>query len=78
MNMVDLSSLYDEPLDPSIVEFTTKPGKKCRTYYFARQRQSVCDQVEMIAKRAGMALCDLEDVVYVPVGRDERQLTIGE
>ena len=78
MNMVDLSSLYDEPLDPSIVEFTTKPGKKCRTCFFARQRQSVCDQVEMIAKRAGMALCDLEDVVYVPVERDERQLTIGE
>lgn len=78
MNMVDLSSLYDEPIDPSIVEFTTKPGKKCRTCHFSRQRQSVCDQVEMIAKRAGMPLCDLEDVVYIERLRDERQLTIGE
>lgn len=78
MNMVDLSSLYDEPIDPAIVEFTTKPGKKCRTCFFVRQRQSVCDQVEMIAKRAGMALYDLEDVVYIERLRDERQLTIGE
>lgn len=78
MNMVDLSALYDEPIDPSIVEFTTKPVKKCRTCFFVRQRQSVCDQVEMIAKRAGMALCDLEDVVYIERLRDERQLTIGE
>lgn len=78
MNMVDLSALYDEPIDPAIVEFTTKPGKKCRTCHFARQRQSVCDQVEMIAKRAGMPLCDLEDVVYIAKERDERQLTIGE
>lgn len=78
MNMVDLSSLYDEPIDPAIVEFTTKPGKKCNRCHFSRQRKSVCDQVEMIAKRAGMKLCDLEDVVYVPVERDERQLTIGE
>jgi hypothetical protein len=78
MNMVDLSSLYDEPIDPAIVEFTTKPGKKCRTCFFVRQRQSVCDQVEMIAKRAGMALCDLEDVDYIERLRDDRQLTIGE
>lgn len=78
MNMVDLSALYDEPIDPAIVEFTTKPGRKCRTCHFSRQRQSVCDQVEMIAKRAGMALCDLEDVVYIERLRDERQLTIGE
>lgn len=78
MNMVDLSELYDEPIDPAIVEFKTKPGRKCRTCHFARQRKSVCDQVEMIAKRAGMPLCDLEDVVYIAKERDERQLTIGE
>lgn len=78
MNMVDLSALYDEPIDPAIVEFTTKPGRKCRTCHFSRQHQSVCDQVEIIAKRAGMALCDLEDVVYIERLRDERQLIIGE
>lgn len=78
MSMIAIADLYDDPLDPSIVEFTTTPGRSCKKCHFARQRQSVCDQVEMIAKRAKMPLCDLEDVVCVPVERDERQLTIGE
>ena len=78
MSMIAIADLYDDPLDPSIVEFTTTPGRPCKKCHFARQRQSVCDQVEMIAKRAGMALFDLEDVVYIERLRDERQLTIGE
>jgi len=76
MNMIALADMYDEPIDPYIVEFTIKPGKKCRTCYFARQRQSVCDEVEGIAKRAGMPSCDNEDVVYVLREVDPRQMTI--
>lgn len=78
MNMIAIADLYDSPIDPHGVDFKSIQGRSCKRCHFARQRQSVCDQVEMIAKRAGMALCDLEDVVYIERLRDERQLTIGE
>lgn len=76
MKMIAVADLYDEQLDPATMDFITKPGKKCRTCIFSRQRVSVCDEVERLAKLAGFDLCDVEDVVYVQRKRDERRLTI--
>lgn len=29
MNMIALSDLYDEPLDPTVIDFTAIPGRSC-------------------------------------------------
>ena len=78
MNMVDLSSLYDEPLDPAAIDFTAVPGRSCRNFLYQRQRVSICNKAVEIALKADLPSCDKENVIYVPVERDERQLTIGE
>ena len=78
MNMIALSDLYDEPLDPAAMSFTTKPGRACRSCEFQRQRVSVCNKAVDIALKADLPSCDKENVIYVPRERDERQLTIGE
>lgn len=74
--MIILADLYDSPLDPTTIDFTTKPGRKCRTCLFARQKSAVCDEAVRLALRADMASCDEQDVVYVLAKRDARQLTI--
>lgn len=74
MNMVDLSALYDEPLSPEQMNFTTKPGRACRSCIFERQRISVCDRAVALATKAGMPSCDIEDVVYVLRETDPRQI----
>lgn len=76
MNMVDLSALYDEPLSPEQMDFTTKPGRACRSCIFERQRISVCDRAVALAVKAGMPSCDNEDVVYTLRETDSRQLSI--
>lgn len=37
MNMIDLSELYEAPIDPAALDFTTKPGRACRSCIFERQ-----------------------------------------
>lgn len=74
--MIILADLYDPPLDPAALDFTTKPGLQCRTCVFARQKSAVCDEAVRLALRADMASCDDEDVVYVLAKRDGRQLRI--
>lgn len=78
MNLVDLSSLYDEPLDPAAIDFTAVLGRSCRNCLYQRQRVSVCNKAVEIALKADLPSCDTENVIYVPRERDERQLTIGE
>jgi hypothetical protein len=74
--MIAPADLYDDPLDPGTVDFTTKPGRKCRTCYFSRQKSAVCDEAVRLALRAGMDSCDDSDVVYVVKVRDPRQIAI--
>lgn len=74
--MIIVADLYDEPIDPAGIDFTTKPGRKCRTCLFARQKSAVCDEAVRLALRAGMASCDEQDVVYVERVRDPRQLDL--
>lgn len=71
-----LADLYDEPIDPASVDFTTKPGKTCKGCLYQKQRSSVCNQVEDICKREGIARCSLVDVIYIRRVVDDRQLTI--
>lgn len=78
MNMIALSDLYDEPLDPASMAFTTKPGRACRSCIFQRQRVSVCNKAVEVALRANMLSCDNEDIVYVERAVDSRQLAIVE
>lgn len=72
----DLSALYDEPLDPAAMDFTTKPGRACICCLFRKQRISVCNRAVELALRAGQDSCDVENVVYVHKQRDPRQLSI--
>ena len=74
--LTDLSRLYDAPIDPAKLDFTTKPGNSCSGCLFARQRVAVCNQVEAIAKREALARCDLLPVIYVAREVDPRQLHI--
>lgn len=76
MNMIALADLYDAPLEPESMDFTTKPGRACRNCLFQRQRVSVCNAAVEIAQRAGMPSCDNEDVIYVLREIDPRQMTI--
>lgn len=78
MNMIALSDLYDEPLEPASMAFTTKPGRACRSCIFQRQRVSVCNKAVEVARLAGIVSCDDEDVVYVERPVDARQLAIAE
>jgi hypothetical protein len=78
MNMVDLSELYEEPIDPAARPFTTKKGSACRGCMFQKQRIAVCNQAVALATRAGMASCDDQDIVYTLVRHDHRQLSIVE
>lgn len=71
--MVDLSSLYDAPLDPATIDFTTKPGRACRSCFFQRQRISVCNESVRLAVKASMPSCDDVDVVRQ---RDPRQVDL--
>lgn len=74
--MVDLSELYEAPIDPAALDFTHKPGKSCAGCIFTKQRISVCNQAVEIALRAGLASCDEQNVVYVLRVRDPRQIDL--
>lgn len=78
MNMVALADLYDSPLDPASLNFTTKPGRACKQCLFQRQRVSVCNKAVELALLAGMANCDQEDVIYILREVDPRQMVIEE
>ena len=54
MNMIALSDLYDEPLNPASLNFITKPGRACGSCIFQRQRVSVCNKAVELAALAGM------------------------
>lgn len=70
------ADLYDDPIDPGTVDFTTKPGRKCRTCLFDRQKSAVCDEAVRLALLAGLESCDAQDVVYVLRKRDPRQIDL--
>ena len=76
MTLTDLSSLYDAPLDPVAMDFTTKVGKNCRECVFQRQRIAVCNRAVDLATRAGMPSCDDVDVIYVLRQTDPRQIPL--
>lgn len=76
MNMIDLSELYEAPIDPAALDFTHKPGKSCAGCIFTKQRISVCNQAVAMATKAGLGSCDNEDVVYVLRVRDPRQIDL--
>ena len=78
MNMVALADLYDRPLDPASMNFTTKPGRACKHCLFQRQRVSVCNKAVELALLAGLANCDQEDVIYIRREVDPRQMVIEE
>lgn len=78
MNMVALADLYDSPLDPASLNFTTKPGRAYRNCLFQRQRVSVCNKAVELAGLAGLENCDKEDVIYVLREVDPRQMVIEE
>lgn len=63
MNMIALSELYDEPLDPTAIDFTAIPGRSCRKCIYQRQRVSVCNKAVEIAWAAGLMNCDDDDVI---------------
>jgi hypothetical protein len=74
---VDLTTLYDAPLDPAAMQFTTKAraGDSCAGCVFQRQRVSVCRSACDAAVRAGMEDCD-NGVVYILRPADPRQADI--
>jgi hypothetical protein len=74
--MIILADLYDDPLDPGTVDFTTKPGRKCRTCVFSRQKSVVCDEAVRLALLAGLDSCDDRNVVYFVRVRDPRQVDL--
>lgn len=78
MNMIALSDLYDEPLNPASLNFITKPGRACGSCIFQRQRVSVCNKAVELAGLAGLDNCDKEDVIYVLREVDPRQMVIEE
>jgi homoaconitase/3-isopropylmalate dehydratase large subunit len=78
MNMVALADLYDAPINPASLNFTTKPGRACRNCLFQRQRVSVCNKAVELALLAGLANCDQEDVIYILREVDPRQMVIEE
>lgn len=77
MEMTALSDLVgqDEPVEPAMMRFTTKPAKSCRFCLFEGQRSRVCKEATRIALRAGLEDCD-SGFVYVAILVDKRQLTI--
>lgn len=76
--MIDLSELYEAPIDPADIDFTHKTGKSCSGCLFSKQRISVCNQAVEIALRASMPSCDEENIVYIYRERDPRQISIME
>lgn len=74
--LTDLSRLYDEPIDPATIDFTTKPGKDCKGCLFQRQKITVCNKVEQIAEKESLPKCDDVNIIYVAREVDPRQLHI--
>ena len=85
--MIDLSALYDAPVDPATLQFKAIAARKhrsCSGCLFDGQRVKVCREACEIAKRAGLADCDDIDPatnkshIYVIRPIDPRQLSITE
>lgn len=75
MKMLDVSELYDSPLDPEAMQFTARQGANCSGCLFQRQRVSVCRRATQAALRAGLPDCD-DGHVYVERELDARQLAL--
>lgn len=85
MRMLDLSSLYDAQIDPSMLQYRAIAARKlrsCSGCLFDGQRVKVCREACEIAKRAGLPDCDDIDpatgktYVYTLRETDSRQLSI--
>lgn len=59
--MLDLSTLYEAPIDPATLQYKAIAARKhrsCSGCLFDGQRVKVCREACEIAKRAGLADCD--------------------
>lgn len=94
MPMIDLSSLYDAPIDPATLQFKAivakikapkdQPEKACMSCLFKGQRNKVCVQAGQLARLSSMPDCEDIDPetgktwIYQLRETDERQLSIME
>lgn len=87
MKMLDLSTLYEAPIDPSTLQYKAVAARKlrsCSGCIFDGQRVKVCREACEIAKRAGLRDCDDIDpatgktFIYTLRETDSRQLSIIE
>lgn len=87
MKMLDLSSLYEAPIDPSTLQYKAVAARKlrsCSGCLFDGQRVKVCREACEIAKRAGLPDCDDIDpatgktFIYTLRETDPRQLSITD
>jgi hypothetical protein len=72
--MIDLSELYEPPMEPENMRFVAEPAKSCRGCCFKRQRAAVCDKANAVAIRAGLPACEAGGVIYVLAKIDPRQI----
>jgi len=94
IDMIDLSELYDEPIDPSSIQYRAvparvkapkdQPDRACAGCLFKGQRNKVCVQAGQLARVAGMPDCEDVDqatgktFIYLARETDPRQLSIIE
>lgn len=87
MRMLDLSTLYEAPIDPSTLQYKAVAARKLRSCsggIFDGQRVKVCREACEIAKRAGLPDCDDIDpatgktFIYTLRETDPRQLSITD
>lgn len=87
MKMLDLSTLYETPIDPSTLQYKAIAARKlrsCSGCLFEGQRVKVCPEACEIAKRAGLPDCDDIDqaigktFIYTLRETDPRQLSITD
>lgn len=94
MPMIDLSSLYDAPIDPATLQFKAiaakikapkdQPEKACMSCLFKGQRNKVCVQAGQLARLSSMPDCEDIDPetgktwIYQLRETDPRQISIME
>ena len=85
VDMIDLASLYDAPIDSSTLQYKAVAARKlrsCSGCLFDGQRVKVCREACEIAKRAGLPDCDDIDpatgktYVYQLRDTDPRQIDL--
>ncbi len=75
---VDLSELYEPPMEPESMQFIAEPAKSCRGCVFKRQRAVICDRANEAARKADLPECEKGGVIYRLAKIDPRQISIIE